>query len=366
MWKQWRYLSGKMSLGPLMIDIDGTNLDAEDRELLLHPLVGGLIFFARNFSARDQLRELVEEIHSVRAADESLQPVLITVDQEGGRVQRLREGFSSLPPLRWLGHLFEQDPLLAREMAMCAARIMAVEVLDTGIDFSFAPVIDIDWGKSEVIGNRSLHSRPDVVGELGMAYMQGMRQAGMAAVAKHFPGHGGVTADSHHALPVDHRSRAELLEDMQPYRSLIGDDLRGVMMAHIRYPEIDPEIASLSEFWMQSVLRNELGFHGAIFSDDMCMAGASEGGSVAERVQTALQVGADMALICNDRAALAPVLSLLDGYARPVSHARLAAMRACRKTYNSAPYRSDRWQKDLERLEQVRQAQPALELDGNA
>jgi beta-N-acetylhexosaminidase len=354
-----------MSLGPLMIDIGGTNLEAGDRELLLHPLVGGLILFTRNYSSRDQVRELVSEIQALRAASEALQPLLIAVDQEGGRVQRFREGFYSLPPLRWLGHLYDEDPALAREMAMCAARVMAVELLDTGIDFSFAPVIDLDWGNSEVIGNRSLHRQAEVVGELGLAYMQGMRQAGMAAVAKHFPGHGAVTADSHHALPVDHRSQSELLEDMQPYSSLIGDGLRGIMMAHIRYPEIEPQIASLSEFWMQSVLRNELNYHGAIFSDDMCMAGASEGGTVAERVQTALEAGADMALICNEREAVAPALELLSGYAKPVSHVRLAAMRASREHYESAPYRSDGWQRDIERLEQVRQAQPTLELEGN-
>ena len=355
-----------MSLGPLMIDIEGTSLQPEDRELLVHPLVGAIIFFARNFTDRSQLSELVREIHSLRENHESLQPLLIAVDQEGGRVQRFRDGFTELPPLGWIGHLYDQDNALAREMAMCAARVMAIEILDTGIDFSFAPVLDLDWGKSEVIGNRALHKRAEVVAELGLAYMQGMRQAGMAAVAKHFPGHGAVTADSHHALPVDQRSRDALLEDIRPYSSLIDDGLRGVMMAHIRYPEIEPQIASLSGYWMQEVLRNELNFHGAIFSDDMCMAGASEGGTVAERVQTSLAEGADMALICNDRDSVAPALKLLEGFSRPVSHARLAAMRGNRKQYEQMPYRSYNWESDVARLAEVRQAQPILELDGNA
>ena len=241
-------------IGPLMIDIETTSLGPEDRDILLHPRVGGLIFFTRNYTDRKQLRELVTEIRSLRATDLSLSPLLIAVDQEGGRVQRFRHEFSELPPLRWLGHLYNQNPSLAREMAMCAARVMAVEILDAGIDFSFAPVIDIDWGKSDIIGHRALHSQPDVVSELGLAYRQGMRQVGMAAVAKHFPGHGGVTADSHHMLPVDTRTYAELLEDMHPYSGLINNGLHGIMMAHIRYPDIELQIASLSGFWMQNII----------------------------------------------------------------------------------------------------------------
>ncbi|MGI9291178.1 MAG: beta-N-acetylhexosaminidase, partial [Gammaproteobacteria bacterium] len=238
-----------MSLGPLMIDIDGTSLAPEDRELLINPLIGGLIFFARNYEDREQISELVLEIQSLRAAQDGLQPLLIAVDQEGGRVQRFKEGFTQLPPLGWLGHLHDEDALVGREMTMCAARVMAAEIIDTGIDFSFAPVVDLDWGFSEVIGNRALHKNAETVSELALAYMQGMRQAGMAAVAKHFPGHGAVTADSHHALPEDERSMDELQPDMRPYESLIGDNLHGVMMAHIRYSQIEPQIASLSEYW---------------------------------------------------------------------------------------------------------------------
>jgi beta-N-acetylhexosaminidase len=352
-------------IGPLMIDIAATSLEPEDRDILLHPLVGGIIFFTRNYADRKQLRELVTEIRSLRATDVSLSPLLIAVDQEGGKVQRFRNEFSELPPLRWLGHLYDQNPSLAREIAMCAARVMAIEILDTGIDFSFAPVVDIDWGKSDVIGHRALHRRSSAVTDLGLAYVQGMRQVGMAAVAKHFPGHGGVTADSHHTLPVDTRTYAELLEDIDPYSSLINKGgLHGIMMAHIRYPNIEPQIASLSAFWMQHIVRETLAFHGAIFSDDMSMAGASEGGSVAKRVTTSLNNGADMALICNDRSAvistLAAMESGIEAYVKPTSNARLAAMGAVRAQYDSTPYLSDKWQRDVERLLQLWRAQPLL------
>ena len=349
-----------MNIGPLMIDINGTSLAPEDRDILLHPLVGGIIFFARNYNDRQQLRELASEIRSLRSTSKSPSPLLVAVDQEGGRVQRFRNDFSELPPLRWLGYLYDQDPLLAREMAMCAARIMAVEVLDTGVDFSFAPVVDIDRGKSEVIGDRALHNRPGVVSELALSYVQGMRQAGMAAVAKHFPGHGGVTVDSHHALPVDTRTCNELIEDIRPYSTLINNGLRGIMMAHIRYPEIEPQIASLSHYWMQYMVRETLGFHGAIFSDDMSMAGASAGGNVAERVNTALKNGADMVLVCNDRPAVESTLDVMDGYVNSASSGRLTGMCAVRKHYVEAPCHPEQWQCDSERLLQVWQTHPCL------
>ena len=355
-----------MTIGPLMIDFAGTSLDPDDRKLLQDPLVGGVILFARNYSDRDQIRELATEIRSVRNAHESRAPLLIAVDQEGGRVQRFREGFTELPPLRWLGRLYDQSPAAARDMARLDARLMAIEVLDTGADFSFAPVVDIDWGLCEVIGDRAIHREPTVVAELGLAYMQGMRQAGMAAVAKHFPAHGGVTGDSHHILPEDHRSYAELSDDLLPYTSLIGDGLQGVMMAHIRYTGIEPQIASLSPYWMNTVLRQELGFKGAIFSDDLSMQGASIGGTVAERATTALQAGADMVLVCNDRDSVAPVIDSLQGYTDQVAHARLAGMRTNHEHYEACAYGSDSWKHDLETLQAALQAPPEpFELDGN-
>jgi beta-N-acetylhexosaminidase len=328
-----------MTLGPLMIDVAGLTLEAEDRELLSHPLVGGVILFSRNYKDRAQVKALVSEIQALRAP-----ALLIAVDQEGGRVQRFRDGFTRLPPLAALGELYERDASRARNAAIMAAKLMAIEVLDTGVDFSFAPDIDIDYGLCEVIGDRALHSDPDVVAQLGLAYMQGMRQAGMAAVAKHFPGHGGVPGDSHLLLPEDHRSRAELMDDIRPYSSLIEDGLHGIMMAHVRYANIDPSIASMSAYWIKTVLRDELGFSGVVFSDDLSMKGASEAGSVSDRAQLALSVGADMILICNDRPAVGPVIDTLAGYSDPVAAVRLAAMRADRSRCTKLPYGSADWQ----------------------
>jgi beta-N-acetylhexosaminidase len=346
-----------MTLGPLMVDIEGHELSPEDRELLQHPLVGGLILFARNFAEPEQVRALTQAVRELRSP-----ALLIAVDQEGGRVQRFRDGFTPLPPLHLLGRLYDADPSQARALAIVAARLMAQEVLDVGVDFSFAPVLDIDRGCCEVIGDRAIHSQPDVVSALGMAYMQGMRQVGMAAVGKHFPGHGGVVGDSHLVLPEDHRPYAELQDDMRPYLSLIEDGLAGIMMAHIRYIELDPVIASLSEYWMQTVLRGELGFRGAIFSDDLTMEGASVGGTVAERAVTALEAGADMILLCNNRAALAPALLALEGYESPVAHGRLAAMRADQGKVGAAPRGSADWQKNVAALAAALE-RPALILE---
>jgi len=240
---------------------------------------------------------------------------------------------------------------------------MAQEVLDTGVDFSFAPVLDLDYGCCDVIGDRALHSRPEIVGALGMAYMQGMRQVGMASVAKHFPGHGGVVGDSHLVLPEDHRPYSELLDDMRPYTSLIEDGLQGVMMAHIRYTEVDPMIASLSPFWMQQALRQELGFQGAIFSDDLTMEGAAVGGTVADRSLLAIEGGADMILICNNREAVGPALDALAGHSNPASHGRLAAMRADLAKYAESPRGSEQWRDALAAMESALEP-PELTLDG--
>jgi beta-N-acetylhexosaminidase len=355
-----------MTMGPLMIDLAGTELDAEDRDLLQDPLIGGVIIFARNFSDRAQIKALTAEIHSVRNTYESRAPLLIAVDQEGGRVQRFKNDFTELPPLRWLGRLYDESPKQAVEFARLTARLMAAEVLDTGVDFSFAPVVDVDRGLCEVIGDRAIHSRPEVVAELCLAYMQGMRHVGMAATAKHFPAHGSVTGDSHLVLPEDHRSYEDLTEDMIPYQSLISDGLHGVMMAHIRYTSVDPQIASLSPFWMNTVLRQELGFKGVIFSDDLSMQGAKVGGTTSELVTTALRSGADMVLLCNDRDAVAPAINALQGYNDAASHARLAAMRANRNRYEAAAYGSDSWKQDRDTLLAAVQAPPSFELDGNA
>jgi beta-N-acetylhexosaminidase len=347
-----------MTLGPLMLDIDGLTLSAEDRELLRHPQVGGLILFSRNYESREQLDELLGEVRGLRRP-----ALLVAVDQEGGRVQRFRDGFTELPPLRRIGHEYDLNPSRARRLAHSSGRLMATELLAHGIDFSFAPVLDLDRGCCDVIGDRALHTNPEVVANLALAYMAGLRDAGMAAVAKHFPGHGAVVADSHVALPEDNRPYREILDDIAPYRSLIDAGLQGVMMAHIRYRQVDAEVASLSEYWMRRVLRTELGFRGAIFSDDLNMAGAAVGGTIPERAVAALGHGADMVLLCNNRPEASGLLAALADYDDPAAHARLAAMRPDRRRYERAPYGSDSWRALVAEVRAAEQP-PELQLDG--
>ncbi len=349
-----------MTLGPLMIDIAGTELTAEDRDILAHPLVGGVIMFARNFAAPEQMRALTASIRSLRSPE-----LLIAVDQEGGRVQRFADGFTRLPALRGIGRVFDNDEALGRRLARLHGTLMATEVLSVGVDFSFAPVVDIDRGLCEVIGDRSPHCAPDGVATLSLAYMQGMRRAGMAAVAKHFPGHGGVVGDSHHVLPEDRREFADLLDDLRPYETLIDDGLRGVMMAHIRYPAICDEVASLSSYWIREVLRRQLGFRGAVFSDDLSMAGAGVAGGPVERARAAVTAGADMILICTDRPAAEQVIAAIPVQPDAAVHARLAAMRPVGDRYAAAPFGSSAWQACRDELLAAFET-PPLQLDGDS
>lgn len=309
-----------MTLGPLMIDLQGTVLQSIERELLQHPLVGSVILFARNYENPRQLQQLVADIHAVR------NPALIVgVDHEGGRVQRFREGFSRLPPLRRIGHEHDAAPRAGLALARELGWLMAAELRAVGVDLSFAPCVDLDYGVSEVIGDRALHANPEVVGALAVAYMHGMRSAGMVATAKHFPGHGAVVADSHHALPVDRRSLADLEPDIAPYRVLIANGLAGVMVAHVLYPEIDDVPASASQPWIRGYLRNELRFQGVVFADDLSMAGAAAVGGIVERAEKALAAGCDVLPVCNHRES---VIALLDGFEAPVDAA--AALRRVR------------------------------------
>jgi beta-N-acetylhexosaminidase len=327
-----------MSLGPLMVDVAGTSLTPEDRELLRHPLVGSVILFARNYRDPAQLRLLVEEIHGLRHP-----ALLVAVDQEGGRVQRFREGFTRLPPPRLLGHSYDADPATGRELARRHGWLMASELLAEGVDFSFAPCVDLDYGISSVIGDRALHRRAMVVGELAVAYQHGMRDAGMVATAKHFPGHGAVVADSHLALPVDRREYADLADELLPYRRLIDNGLAAVMVAHVLFPQVDPLPASLSHHWIGEVLRGELRFNGTVFADDLSMGGAASYGDIVARATQALAAGCDVLPVCNDRAS---VVQLLDGLRiapDPAGHLRLARLRGRPHAGREALLASQAW-----------------------
>lgn len=290
---------GSRAASPLMIDLEATVLREPERDLLRDPLVGGVILFSRNVESGAQLEGLCEQLRAVRP------DVLIAVDQEGGRVQRLRQGWSVLPPPAVHGLLFARDRERAVHQAAEHGWLMATEVLAAGIDLSFAPVLDIDAGISRVIGDRALAGEPGAVIELGRAFIAGMNEAGMAAVGKHFPGHGHVEADSHHELPDDPRDMAAIEQhDLVVFRHC-ADLLEGIMPAHVRYPAVDPQPAGFSTWWLQKVLREDLGFRGVIFSDDLSMAGAAIAGDMAARVDAALRAGCDCLLVCNDPAAAA-------------------------------------------------------------
>jgi beta-N-acetylhexosaminidase len=313
-----------MSLGPLMVDVAGTQLTPDDIDVLRHPLVGSVILFTRNYQNPQQITALCAAIRAVRTPH-----LLIAVDQEGGRVQRFREGFTRLPAARLLGRRFDADRREGLLAAHSVGWLMAAELRSVGVDFSFAPCVDLDYGLSEVIGDRAFHSDPDAAGALAAAYLAGMREAGMAAVAKHFPGHGAVTADSHVALPVDRRELADMEPDLRPYRLLIDNQLPGLMVAHVEYPAVDALPASLSKRWIGEILRGSLGFHGCVFTDDLTMAGAAAFGPPAERVRRAAEAGCDVLMICNDRPAVLEVLRAVEpDICTPASQARLVRMRA--------------------------------------
>lgn len=280
--------------GPVIVDVAGTSLTAPERERLVHPMVGGVILFTRNFTDRDQVQALCAEIRSLRNP-----ALLICVDHEGGRVQRFRKGFTAVPPMRELGELWDSDPLAACQEATRLGRVIGSELREVGVDLSFTPVLDLDHSRSAVIGNRAFHSDPRVVAMLARALNHGLLLAGMANCGKHFPGHGWASADSHVALPVDERTRSTLIEhDAAPYRWL-GETLSSVMPAHVVYPAVDSRPAGFSSKWLKTILRGKLGFDGVIFSDDLTMEGAAVAGDIHARARAALSAGCDMLLVCN-------------------------------------------------------------------
>lgn len=284
--------------GALMVDIAGTWLTAEDRHLLRQPEVAGLILFARNIDHPRQVRDLCQAIRAIRP------DLILAVDQEGGRVQRLRQGFVKLPAMRAIASCPGAEALAEQ-----CGWLMATEVLGVGLDLSFAPVLDLDYQRSAVIGQRAFESDPERATQLAGAFIRGMNQAGMAACGKHFPGHGWAEADSHVAIPVDERDLDTLRQqDLVPFTRLAGQ-LAAVMPAHVIYPKVDAGPAGFSRRWLQEILRGELGFDGVIFSDDLSMAGAHVVGDAAARVEAAFSAGCDMGLVCNDRAAAELALS---------------------------------------------------------
>jgi len=307
-----------MALGPLLLDLEGQSLTAEEREILRDPRVGGVILFSRNYESRAQIAALTAAIHALRSPR-----LLITVDHEGGRVQRFRAGFTVLPPAAAFGQAFDAAPEAALYLAEEAGWLLAAELRAVGVDFSFAPVLDLAACASHVIGDRAFHASPHAVSRLAQAVLRGMREAGMAAVGKHFPGHGSVAADSHHELPVDPRPYAEIrAADLIPFHHLAQRGIDAIMPAHVLYPAVDAVPPGFSRRWIQGVLRDELGFSGVVVSDDLSMAGAGGMGTPAERATAALAAGCDLLLVCNDRPAALAVLASQPTAPNPINQVR--------------------------------------------
>lgn len=337
----------------VMLDLMGLELTHEEHSLLQHPQVAGVILFTRNYATRAQLRELIQQIRRVTRPD-----FLIAVDQEGGRVQRFRNEFVELPALGALGHHYQHHPSQALQLAETAGWIMASELLAEDLDFSFAPILDLNKPLSQIIANRAFHADPQIVIALAKHYLRGMQRAGMAATGKHFPGHGSVEADSHVAIPVDQRTYQEIeREDLVPFAELIKENrLSGIMPAHVVYSQVDETPAGFSKFWIQQILRQHLNFQGVIFSDDLTMAGAHQVGDLITRARLALTTGCDVILICNDRPGAMEVLQNLERH--PIQDIdfnpnRLRKMLRQGKLKGDALYESSAWQQAVHLLDSL-------------
>jgi len=347
-----------MSLGPVMLDLVGTSITQEEREMLLHPQTGGVILFTRNYESPEQITALIDEIHALRSPH-----LLVAVDHEGGRVQRFREGFTHIPPAATYGKTYAYDKHQAKQLAHDCGWLMAAECRAVGIDMSFAPVLDIGIGVSGVIGDRAYHSKPETIAELAHDFMNGMHEAGMSATGKHFPGHGSVKEDSHTAHPIDKRPLNDImLEDVIPFERMIHYGLAAVMPAHVVYPAVDDKPAGYSEIWLQQILRQQLNFQGVIFSDDLSMQAAGVAGDFAHRASTALNAGCDMVLVCNHTEAAQQVLASLEDYTNPASQIRLIRMHGRGKIDREELQASKQWKTIVETIKQLGDT-PNLELD---
>jgi len=310
--------------GPVFLGVEDMELTADDRARLAHPLVGGVILFARNYESPSQVKALTAAIRALRTPS-----LLIAVDHEGGRVQRFRDGFSAIPPMRTLGELWDRDVAKAAKEATRIGRTIADELRQHGVDFSFTPVLDVDHGASAVIGDRAFHRNPNAIAHLASALHDGLRAGGMAAVGKHYPGHGQVVADSHTDLPVDERDLAALvIDDLVPFGALIHRGLEAIMPAHVVYPAVDDQPAGYSRKWLQEILRGRLGFDGLIFSDDLGMAGAQGVGDLVARAEASVAAGCDMVLACNDFEGADSLLETWTPRSNPDLERRAAKMEA--------------------------------------
>lgn len=339
-----------MTLGPVMLDVKGYELDDDDRRRLLHPQTGGVILFSRNYRDPQQLTELCQQIHHLR--DPRL---VISVDHEGGRVQRFREGFQSIPAMGHLGDHYDDDAPQALQLAETFGWMMSAELLHYGVDLSFAPVLDIGDPVSSVIGDRAFHRNPEAIAHLANAWIRGMRRAGMEAVGKHFPGHGSVEGDSHHVMPFDRRSfdAIEAL-DLVPFRRVIHTHLAGIMMAHVIYDQVDASAAGYSRYWIETVLREQLQFDGVVFSDDLSMSGAESVGGYAERARLALAAGCDILLVCNNPDGADEVLDSLQDYSSPATQLRMIRLHG--QDTQAQLFNGDDWHKACEKLTRFNQS----------
>jgi len=311
-----------MTLGPIIVSIEGKKLSEDDRNTLRHDLIGGVILFSENYKNREQLMELVRSIKTVKSPE-----LIVCVDQEGGRVQRFRQGFYKLPSFNELGSIYNQTKEEGLRASFLAAQVTALELMDVGIDFSFSPVIDIDHGLSDIIGDRSFHSNPEIVAELSNSYINGLKSIGMKAVVKHFPGHGGVTLDSHIVKPIDERSLDDLGNDLIPFQSLFNKDVSAIMTAHICFPSIDTSMVTFSEYWLNDLLRQKFQFQGLVFSDDLSMAATEEVGLMGERINLALSSGCDVVICCHMKDQMDLIIESVQSHHKKSFDSKLEVMR---------------------------------------